>query len=318
MTTATQPKSRIRYQSLLDAIGNTPMVELRNIWSTDKTGVRILCKLEGNNPGGSVKDRPALYMIEKAEESGELTHDKTILEPTSGNTGIGLAMVASAKGYRLKLCMPACVSQERRAILTAFGAEVEITAACDKTDGAIKRAQHVFESSSEQYFMPDQFSNPANPLSHYETTAPEILRDTGGELTVFVAGLGTSGTLMGCTRRFRESSARVRVVAIEPTIGHTIQGLKNLTESMVPSIYKRDVLDDVRICKDEDAFETMRDLMQREGVFCGLSSGAAVWGSVQVARDLPRGSTVVCILPDRGDRYLSTEAFRSFCAQCPP
>jgi cysteine synthase B len=313
---ATLPK--IARRSLLDAIGNTPMVELHNIWSTDKTGVRILCKLEGNNPGGSVKDRPALCMIEKAEESGELTHDKIILEPTSGNTGIGLAMVAAAKGYRVKLCMPACVSQERRAILTAFGAEVDITAACDKTDGAIRRAYHMHESEPDKYYMPDQFSNPANPLSHYETTAPEILRDTDGELTAFVAGLGTSGTLMGCGRRFRETDNHIRVVAVEPTVGHTIQGLKNMTESMVPAIYDRSAVEEVVTCKDEDAFETMSDLMHREGIFCGLSSGAAVWGAMQVARDLARGSTVVCIVPDRGDRYLSTEAFRSFCAECPP
>jgi cysteine synthase B len=313
---ATLPK--LRRRSLLDAIGNTPMVELHNIWSTDKEGVRIICKLEGNNPGGSVKDRPALYMIETAEKSGDLTHDKIILEPTSGNTGIGLAMVAAAKGYRVRLCMPACVSQERRAILTAFGAEVDITAACDKTDGAIRRAYHVYESEPDKYYMPDQFSNPANPLSHYETTAPEILRDTEGELTAFVAGLGTSGTLMGCSRRFRDEDSGVRVVAIEPGVGHTIQGLKNLTESMVPPIYDRGAVDEVLTCKDEDAFETMSDLMHREGIFCGLSSGAAVWGAMQVARDLSRGSTVVCIVPDRGDRYLSTEAFRSFCAECPP
>lgn len=314
MTTLVRPKR----MTLLDAIGNTPMVELRNLWNTDRTGVRILCKLEGNNPGGSVKDRPALYMIEKAEESGELTHDKIILEPTSGNTGIGLAMVARAKGYRIKLCMPACVSQERRAILTAFGAEVEITAACDKTDGAIRRAHHIFESNPDLYYMPDQFGNPANPLSHYETTAPEILRDTHGELTAFVAGLGTSGTLMGCGRRFREVCNGIRIVAVEPTRNHTIQGLKNLEESIVPTIFDRRAVDEVLICKDEDAFETMRDLTQCEGLFCGLSSGAAVWGAIRVAADLPRGSTVVCVLPDRGDRYLSTEAFRSFCAACPP
>lgn len=309
---------KARDMSLARAIGNTPMVELRRLWSTDETGVRVLCKLEGSNPGGSVKDRPALYMIEQAEASGELTHDKVILEPTSGNTGIGMAMVARAKGYRVRLCMPGCVSDERRAILTAFGAEIDITAACNKTDGAILRAQHTYETAPEKYYMPDQFGNPANPLSHYETTGPEILRDTDGDLTAFVAGLGTSGTLMGCSRRLKQANPNVRVVAIEPTKNHTIQGLKNLEESATPAIFSREALDDILVCRDDDAFETMRDLMQLEGIFCGLSSGAAAWGAMQVARDLPRGSTVVCILPDRGDRYLSTEAFRSFCAQCPP
>lgn len=304
--------------SVASAIGSTPMAELMNLWNTDETGVRILCKLEGNNPGGSVKDRPALFMIEHAEASGELTHEKTILEPTSGNTGIGMAMVARAKGYRIKLCMPACVSQERQAILTAYGAEIDMTPACNKTDGAIRRAHHILENEPDKYYMPNQFENPANPLSHYETTAPEILGDTDGELTAFVAGLGTSGTLMGCSRRFHEADPDIRVVAVEPTEGHTIQGLKSLEEAIVPAIFDHGALDDKLICQDDDAFETMRDLMQREGLFCGLSSGAAVWGAMQVARDLPRGSTVVCILPDRGDRYLSTEAFRSICAKCPP
>lgn len=302
----------------MDAIGNTPMVELRRLWSSEKTGVRILCKLEGSNPGGSVKDRPALYMIEQAERRGELTPDKIILEPTSGNTGIGMAMVARAKGYRIKLCMPGCVSEERRGILTAFGAELDITPSCSKTDGAIMRARHIIETEPEKYFMPYQFSNPDNPLSHFETTAPEILRDTDGDVTAFVAGMGTSGTLMGCGQRLREENPRIQIIAIEPTVGHTIQGLKSLEEAIVPEIFDPRLLDDKRICQDEDAFESMRDLVQLEGIFCGLSSGAAVWGAMQVARDLPRGSTVVCILPDRGDRYLSTEAFRSICAQCPP
>lgn len=309
---------KARQLTLTAAIGNTPLVELRNLWSTDETGVRVLCKLEGNNPGGSVKDRPALFMIEHAEAIGELTHDKIILEPTSGNTGIGMAMVARAKGYRIKLCMPACVSEERRAILTAYGAELDVTPACNKTDGAINRAHHILEAEPDLYYMPNQFANQANPLAHYEGTAPEILRDTDGEVSAFVAGMGTSGTLMGCSRRLREADARTRIVAVEPTVGHTIQGLKSLGEAIVPDIFERSALDETLICQDEDAFETMRDLMQREGLFCGMSSGAAVWGAMQVARDLPRGSTVVTILPDRGDRYLSTEIFRSICAQCPP
>ncbi|HRX48856.1 MAG TPA: cysteine synthase family protein, partial [Spirochaetota bacterium] len=244
--------------SILAAIGNTPLVEIKNIWNPDKTGVRILAKLEGSNPGGSVKDRPAYYMIKEAVESGVLTKDKIILEPTSGNTGIGLAMIAAAMGYRIKLTMPTCVSDERRAILIALGAELELTPGCDRTDGAIIRAHHILDSRNEQYFMPDQFSNDANWRAHYATTAPEIVRDTKGETDLFVAGMGTTGTLMGCSRYFREFNPRTKVVGIEPTINHRIQGLKNMSESIVPEIYKPELLDAKIMCKDEDAFETVR------------------------------------------------------------
>ena len=304
--------------SILDAIGNTPLVEIKNIWNSGKTGVRILAKLEGSNPGGSVKDRPAYYMIKEAVESGALTKDRIILEPTSGNTGIGLAMIAAAMGYRIKLTMPTCVSDERRAILVALGAELELTPGCDRTDGAIIRAHHILDARNEQYFMPDQFSNDANWRAHYATTAPEIIRDTKGEVDLFVAGMGTTGTLMGCSRYFREFNPRTKVLGIEPTINHRIQGLKNMSESIVPEIYKPELLDRKLMCKDEDAFETVRDLALVEGIFCGISSGAALWGAMQAAKDLKRGSTVVVLFPDRGDRYLSTEMYRSFCASCPP
>lgn len=304
--------------SLIDTIGNTPLAEITRIWDADKTGVRILVKLEGSNPGGSVKDRPALFMIREAVESGKLTKEKTILEPTSGNTGIGMAMVAAAMGYRIKLIMPACVSEERRAILNALGAELELTAGCDKTDGAIRRAHHIMSEQGNAYFMPNQFANEANWKAHYETTAPEVHRDTNGQATVFVAGMGTTGTLMGCARYFREHNPSTKVVGIEPVQNHRIQGLKNMSESIVPEIYEPSLLDDTVQCEDDSAFEIFRDLALKEGLFCGLSSGAAVWGAMQVARDLPRGSTVVALLADRGDRYLSTEAFRSVCALCPP
>jgi cysteine synthase B len=304
--------------SVVDAIGNTPLAEVKRLWDPDATGVRILAKLEGANPAGSVKDRPAYWMIRNAIESGELTTDKTILEPTSGNTGIGMAMVAAALGYRIKLTMPACVSEERRSVLTALGAELEITPGCDKTDGAIRRALHIIEDHGDAYYMPNQFANPGNWQSHYEGTAPEIVRDTGGEADVFVAGMGTTGTLMGCSRYFREKNPRTKVVGIEPSLDHRIQGLKNMNESIVPQIYEPSLLDDKIVCQDDPAFETFRDLCLKEGMFCGLSSGAAVWGALRVAGDLPRGSTVVVLLPDRGDRYLSTEAFRSVCALCPP
>lgn len=304
--------------SILDAIGNTPLIEIKNMWDTDRTGVRILAKLEGSNPGGSVKDRTACYMIKEAVKSGALTKDKVILEPTSGNTGIGLAMIAAAMGYRIKLTMPTCVSDERRAILTALGAELELTPGCDRTDGAIIRAHHILDSRCDRYFMPNQFANDANWRSHYETTAPEIIRDTKGEADLFVAGMGTTGTLMGCSRCFREHNPRTKVTGIEPMQNHRIQGLKNMTESIVPEIYRPELLDEKIMCRDEDAFETVRDLALVEGIFCGISSGAALWGAIQAAKDMPRGSTVVVLFPDRGDRYLSTEAYRSICAICPP
>jgi len=303
---------------VLESIGNTPLVEIRKIWNSDETGVRILGKLEGSNPGGSIKDRPALFMLNQAIESGELTPEKIILEPTSGNTGIGMAMVAAAMGLRIKLTMPACVSEERRAVLAALGAEIELTPGCDKTDGAIRRAHYIIEEQGDTYFMPNQFANEANWMSHFETTAPEIIRDTNGEVDAFVAGMGTSGTLMGCSRYFRETQTKVNVVGIEPYLDHRIQGLKNMNEAIVPKIFDPLLLDDKLNCADDDAFNLVRELALREGLFCGISSGAALWGAIQVAKEMPRGSTVVAILPDRGDRYLSTEVFRSVCGDCPP
>lgn len=296
-------------------IGNTPLVELRNLNHNPR--VRILGKYEGANPGGSIKDRPALYMLKKAEESGELTRDKIILEPTSGNTGIALAMIGSAKGYRVKLIMPECVSLERRQILQAYGAEVELTPADEGTDGAILRAHQILEESPEMYYMPNQFENENNPLSHYETTAPEIFRQCKGEIDVFVAGMGTCGTLMGVSRYFKEKKPEVKIVGVEPTIGHTIQGLKNMQESIIPKIYHPSELDEKITIEDNEAFETARLIVQREGLLVGMSSGAAVAGALHIAREMDEG-TIVVILPDRGDRYLSTTLFRSICGKCPP
>lgn len=304
--------------SILDAIGNTPLVEIERLWSSEKTGVRILAKLEGSNPGGSVKDRPALYMIQKAVAEGHLTTDKIILEPTSGNTGIGMAMVAAAMGFRIKLTMPACVSIERRSTLIAMGAELELTPGSEKTDGAIARAHNIMDHHGDVYYMPNQFNNEANWRSHYESTAPEIVRDTQGEADLFVAGMGTTGTLMGCSRYFRDHHPRTRVLGVEPCLGHRIQGLKNMNEAIVPPIYDPGLLDDKIMCDDAQAFHTVRDLALVEGIFCGISSGAALWAAMEAAKDMKRGSTVVVIFPDRGDRYLSTEVFRSVCADCPP
>jgi len=302
--------------SIASAIGNTPLVEL-NALNGGKSRVRIFGKLEGSNPGGSVKDRPAYWMIKKAEESAELTKGKTILEPTSGNTGIALAMIAAAKGYKIKLCMPACVSTERQHILQALGAEVELTRAKEGTDGAIKKAHELLDAEPDKYYMPNQFANENNVLAHYETTGPEIFAQTQGEIDVFVAGMGTTGTLMGTNRFLKEKKPQIRTVGIEPTEGHAIQGLKNMNEAIVPEIYDRQMLDEKITIEDGEAFETTRQLATEEGIFTGMSSGAAVAGALHVAQKMSSG-TIVVILPDRGDRYLSTTLFRSICAKCPP
>jgi cysteine synthase B len=302
--------------SILSAIGNTPIVELTNL-NNKRPKVRIFGKLEGCNPGGSVKDRPAYYMIKKAEEAGQLTKNKIILEPTSGNTGIALAMIGAAKGYRVKLCMPECVSTERQLVLQALGAEVILTPAKEGTDGAIRKAHQLLNDEPDKYYMPNQFENENNVLAHYETTGPEILAQTNGEIDVFVAGMGTTGTLMGVKRFFKKKKTKVRVVAVEPTEGHTIQGLKNMKESIVPKIYNPQMLDEKITIGDGEAFETTRMLAAKEGIFVGMSSGAAVAGALKAAEKM-RSGTIVVILPDRGDRYLSTTLFRSICAKCPP
>lgn len=301
--------------SLWSAIGNTPLIELTNVKNGSR--VRIFGKLEGANPGGSVKDRPAYYMIKHAEESGALNRTKTILEPTSGNTGIALAMIGAAKGYRVKLLMPECVSSERRLTLEALGAEVILTPAKENTDGAIRRAHALRETEPEKYYMPNQYDNENNVRAHYETTGPEIYRQTMGEVDVLVAGMGTGGTLMGTGKYLKEKKPKVRVVGIEPTLGHTIQGLKNMHEAIVPKIYREENLTEKIIIKDDEAFAMTRLLVQKEGVFVGLSSGAAMAGALKVAERMSEG-TIVVILPDRGDRYLSTTQFRSVCAKCPP
>ena len=301
--------------SILSGIGNTPLVELTNI--NTNPDIKIFGKLEGNNPGGSVKDRPAYYMIKKAEETGELTKDKVILEPTSGNTGIALAMIGAAKGYKVKLCMPACVSLERKSVLEAYGAEVILTPAEEATDGAIRKAHQMHNAEPDKYFMPNQFDNESNILSHYETTGPEIFSQTNGEIDIFIAGLGTTGTLMGVSKYLNEKKPEAKIVAVEPIVGHKIQGLKNMDESIVPSIYKTECWDEKIMIEDDIAFKTSQRLALEEGIFVGMSSGAAVAGALQIANKLNKG-TIVVILPDRGDRYLSTTLFKPICSKCPP
>jgi cysteine synthase B len=300
---------------ILDLIGNTPVVRID--CPDGAKGVRILGKLEGNNPGGSVKDRIAYYMIKKAEEEGVLTKDKIILEPTSGNTGIGLSMVAANKGYRCLLTLPECVSLERRNTLRAYGAELELTPPDEATDGAIRRAHQIYDSDPEKYFMPNQFENLYNVEAHYMTTGVEILQQTEGRIDIFVAGMGTTGTLMGVSRRLKEHNPAIEIVGVEPVEGHTIQGLKNMKEAIVPLIYDPGKIDRVIVVNNDQAYDTARWLALTQGVFVGMSSGAAVYGAVQASKDLKNG-TIVCILPDRGDRYLSTTLFKSICAKCPP
>ncbi len=299
---------------ILQCIGNTPIA---CIDSNPNPRVRIYAKLEGNNPGGSVKDRIALFMIETAEREGRLSRDKIILEATSGNTGIGLAMVASAKRYRVKLTMPACVSIERRRVLEAFGAELILSPPDQGTDGAIRLAHKILAEDFDKYFMPNQFDNEANVLAHYETTGVEIIEQTGGEITHFVAGMGTTGTLMGVGKRLKEFNKDIQIIGVEPVLHHRIQGLKNMSESIRPKIFDENRLDERRIVNDDQAFDTTRMLAVKEGIFAGMSSGAAMHVALQKSSEISNG-VILVILPDRGDRYLSTSLFTSVCAKCPP
>lgn len=299
---------------ILQCIGNTPIA---SIDLNPNPGVKLFAKLEGNNPGGSVKDRIALYMVEAAEKDGRLTKDKIILEATSGNTGIGLAMVATAKRYRLKLTMPACVSIERRRILEAFGAELILTPSNEGTDGAIRLAHKILSEDPDRYFMPNQFDNEANILAHYETTGKEIIDQTQGHVTHFVAGMGTTGTLMGVSRRLKEFNKDIRIVGVEPVLNHRIQGLKNMTESIKPKIFDPGMIDEHYYVNDEEAFDTTRMLATKEGLFVGMSSGAAMHIALRKSSELKEG-VIIVLLPDRGDRYLSTSLFTSVCAKCPP
>lgn len=300
---------------ILQCIGNTPLVRIESINPNPR--VKLFGKLEGNNPGGSVKDRPSLYMIESAEKKGLLTRDKIILEATSGNTGIGLAMVASAKHYRVKLVMPACVSIERRKILEAFGAQLILSPAAEATDGAIKLAHQIYDEEPDRYYMPNQFDNECNVRAHYETTGREVYDQTDGRITHFVAGMGTTGTLMGVSERLKEYRRDICIVGVEPVKGHRIQGLKNMSECIVPKIFDPGRLDERYLVNDEEAFNVTRMLAVKEGIFVGMSSGAAMHIALRKSSEIKEG-VIVVILCDRGDRYLSTSLFASVCGKCPP
>jgi len=293
-------------QSILETIGNTPLVRL-NSFSTVE-GVNIFAKLEGTNPSGSIKDRPALRMIERAQQKGELTEGKTIVEASSGNMGISLAMIGAIKGFKVCIFMSEAVSVERQKILAAYGADVVLTPAAEGTDGAIRRARALAESNPELYYMPDQFSNKGNYMAHFFSTASEILQQTPGRVDYVVSAIGTSGTLMGLARYLKEANPDVKIVCAQPTRGHYIQGLKNLEEAIVPSIYNPNLIDVQEMIETEDAFEMARRIIRDEGIFVGMSSGAAMVAAEKVAKRIPRGNIVV-IFPDRGEKYISTALF---------
>lgn len=288
------------YKDILATIGHTPLVEMKKI--NPNPDVNIYAKLEGFNPSGSIKDRIALYMLEEAEKSEELTADKTILEATSGNTGISLAMIAKYKGYKLKAVMPDNVSVERRQLLEVFGAELVLSDGELGTNGAIKKAKEIGASGND-YYMPDQYSNPANPRAHYETTAEEIIQELP-RVDVFVAGLGTSGTLMGVGRRLREVNPQVKIIAVQPYPQSGLQGLRNLSDGYVPPILDMDILDASEFVRDEDAFIYLKELAEKEAILAGISSGAAIFKAVEVAKSMKSG-TIVTVFPDNAWKYLS-------------
>ncbi|KKL81799.1 hypothetical protein LCGC14_1991130 [marine sediment metagenome] len=290
------------FQTILDAIGDTPLVRLGR--SSPKAGVNIYAKLEGQNPTGSLKDRIALYMINAAEESGELTPDKTILEPTSGNTGISLAMVARVKGYRLLCVLPDIVTPEREQLLRAFGAEVVYAEGARSTNDAIFKAQRMAAEEPDRYYMPYQYGNEANPRAHYETTGLEILRDLP-QVNAFVAGLGTGGTLTGVGRRLKENNPDVKIVAAVPHPGDLVQGLRSLEEGFIPPILDESVLDGRIVVDSRSSFAAVKELMEKEGIFAGISSGAVMRTAQRVAERMERGNIVV-LLADGGWKYLST------------
>lgn len=292
-------------QSVLDRIGNTPLLRLARI-AAEVPGVELLAKAEWFNPGGSVKDRAAWNMVRQAERRGELHPGLTLLDATSGNTGIALAMIAAARGYPVRLCLPANASPERRRILAAYGADLVITDAAEGTDGAIRRARAIHAAEPGRYFYVDQYSNPDNWRAHYSGTAEEIWSQTTGAISHFVAGLGTTGTFVGVTRRLKELNPAIRCISLQPDSPfHGLEGWKHLASAMVPAIYDASLADDNLGITTESAYAMVRRLAREEGLLVGVSAGAAVAGALQVARTAPSGSAIVTVLPDNADKYLS-------------
>ena len=295
--------------SILDLVGRTPLIRLRRI-EQECPGVEIYAKAEWQNPGGSVKDRAAARMIAEGEASGKLDHGKAILDATSGNTGIAYAMIGAAKGYKVKLCVPENASHERKLILKALGAELVLTSPLESTDGAIREARRLYAESPDKYFYPDQYNNDGNWRAHYDTTGPEIIEQTAGALTHFVAGLGTSGTFVGTARRLRKFNPTIKLISFQPaTAFHGLEGLKHMESAIVPGIYDPTIADqDLRV-ESEDAFAMVRRLAREEGVMAGISSGAALSAVLRVAKGLTSG-IIVTVCPDGAEKYL-TEKFWS-------
>ncbi len=293
-------------KNILETIGNTPMVRINNLYV--KPGVNIYAKLEGFNPTGSIKDRIALQMVEQAEREGRLTPGKTIIEPTSGNTGIGLAIIGIVKGYPVEIVMSEAVSVERRKIIRSYGGKVILTPAAEGTDGAIRMAHKLVEENPDKYFMPDQFSNASNYQAHYENTAIEIWQQTEGEIDYLVSALGTSGTIMGVSRFLKRCKPEIKVVCAHPVKGHYIQGLKNMDEAIVPAIYDPSRIDIQVMVESEEAIAMAREIIAKEGIFAGMSSGAAMLAALKTAEWIDAGNIVV-IFPDRAEKYLSTSMF---------
>ncbi len=294
------------YENILQTIGNTPMVRIRNLNPNPK--VKMFAKLEGFNPTGSIKDRIALKMIQQAEAEGLLSHGKTIIEATSGNTGIALAMIGNIKGYDVEIVMNSKVSVERRKIIQAFGAKLILVDAEKGTDGAIQEAHRLVAENPDKYFMPNQFSNHFNKLAHYKTTGEEIWRQTNGEIDYMVSSIGTSGTIMGIGKALKENNPHIKIVSAHPVKGHYIQGLKNMEEALVPAIYDPSKIDETVMIETEAAYEMARQIIRKESIFVGMSSGAAMVAAVETAKKIEKG-TMVVIFPDRGEKYLSTPLF---------
>ena len=292
--------------NILWTIGNTPLVKINNM--NPNPNVKLYAKLEGFNPTGSIKDRVALKMIEEAEINGELTKNKIIIEATSGNTGIGLAMIGRVKGYKVQIVISAAVSIERQKMIKAFGGEIILTDPKMGTDGAIIKVKELINENADKYFNPNQFSNKHNKLVHYKTTAEEIWAQTQGTITHFVSSLGTSGTLMGVGMGLREKNKSIKIVEAHPVKGHYIQGLKSMEEAIVPEIYDPSQIDMSVLIESEEAFEMSRRIVNEEGIFVGMSSGAAMLAALKTAEQLDSGVMVV-IFPDRGEKYLSTDLF---------
>ncbi|HWP22881.1 MAG TPA: cysteine synthase [Candidatus Binatia bacterium] len=299
-------KALPKVESVLDLIGNTPLLEISRVSEGIPSGVKVYAKLEGFNPGGSVKDRPALKMIQEGLRSKKLRPGKTILDSTSGNTGIALAMIGAVLGYPVELVVPGNVSAERKLIIAAYGAKVTYSDPLEGSDGAIRLCRKILEENPEKYFKPDQYFNPMNPQAHYENTGPEIYQQTQGTITHFVAGIGTGGTVMGTGRYLKEMNPRIQVIAVEPDDAlHGLEGLKHMASSIVPGIYHEEELDGKIPVSTEDAYSMVYRLSQEEGVLVGQSSGAALFASLKLARKLQSG-VIVTIFPDFGDKYLTT------------